>query len=53
MAPTPDPRIISAERLESGIVIKFEDGRCAFFSNKLLHDALPKAKELDESVIAW
>ena len=39
------PRIVYADRLANGIVIAFENGKCAFYSASLLpetfHDAEP------------
>ncbi len=46
-------QIIAAERLTDGIVVKFEDGNCIFYSAELLADTIPRAKKLDESVVDW
>ena len=48
-----DPRILSAERLNRGIVIAFDDGRCALFLDALLYATLPQAEELDERKVEW
>ena len=48
-----DPRITFADLLNDGLVLKFDDGRCAFFSCHLLYDTMPWADELDESDLAW
>ncbi len=53
MTPDHDPRILSAERVTRGIVIIFDDGRCALFSNVLLYATLPQAEELDERKVEW
>lgn len=46
-------RIISADRLEEGVVVKFDDGRCAFYSCALLYATLPQSQELDETELDW
>ncbi len=46
-------RVVSAELLNDGIVIKFQDGRCFFYSASVLLEMIPQAKELDESAVAW
>jgi hypothetical protein len=48
-----DIHIIAAERLPDGIVVKFEDGNCVFYSAKLLAESIPRAKKLDESALDW
>ena len=53
MPPENDPRILSAERLHRGIIIAFDDGRCAFFSETLLYATLPQAEEMDEREVEW
>jgi hypothetical protein len=40
----PLPRIIEAERMEDGVIITFDDGKCAVYSTSLLHDTLPQAE---------
>ncbi len=47
------PNLISAERVDSGLVLKFADGRCAFYSAALLYAAIKQAKILDEEKVAW
>ena len=47
------PRIIAAERLNAGLVIKFENGRCAFYSCAFLFSKLSECKELSEADIEW
>lgn len=39
-------RIASMDRLSDGVVVAFEDGRCAFFSTSLLYEILPQAEDL-------
>ena len=45
----PEPRIKSADVLTNGILISFDDGKCALYSTELLRAALPDATEIDES----
>lgn len=40
----PDPRIISCDRMDSGIVVSFDDGKTALYSAALLRAALPQAR---------
>jgi len=42
------PRIISAERLSDGVVVAFDDGKCALFSASLLHATIPQAEDLTD-----
>ena len=43
-----DPRVLSADRTDNGVVVVFDDGKCAFYSALLLHATLPQAKEIPE-----
>jgi hypothetical protein len=45
------PRIVEALRLRDGVLITFEDGKCAIYSAALLYAVFPKPDELtdDES----
>ena len=43
------PRIAFVDRVEDGVVITFEDGRCAIYSSALLRHFLAQAKEVAES----
>jgi hypothetical protein len=45
-----DHRVIAAERLEEGVVITFEDGRCAIYSASLLYETLPQAQAVEPEV---
>lgn len=47
------PRIVAAERLNTGLVIKFEDGQCAFYSCAFLFSKLPECEQLREADIEW
>ena len=44
-----EPQIDCSERLSTGLVIRFEDGRCGFYSTKLLSDLFPEALTLHET----
>jgi hypothetical protein len=44
----PRSRVKYAEIVGGGIIITFEDGKSALFSNDLLYLALPQAKRLPE-----
>jgi hypothetical protein len=48
-----DVHIIAAERLSDGILVKFEDGNCVFYSAELLAENIPRAKKLDELAAEW
>ncbi len=48
--PPATPRIINAERLDGGVIITFNDGKCAVYSASLLHAKLTEATEVDELV---
>ena len=48
-----DAVIVTAERLSDGLVVKFQDGRCAFYSAVLLSAIFADAEELDEAAVAW
>jgi len=43
------PRVAQADRLEGGIIITFEDGKCAFYPSSLLYASLPQATEIVDS----
>jgi hypothetical protein len=40
------PRIIEALRLRDGVVITFEDGKCALYTSAVLYALFSKADEL-------
>lgn len=44
-----DSRIISADRTSNGIIVTFEDGKCALYSTTLLHAMFSQAQELLDS----
>ena len=43
------PRIIHAERMEDGVIIEFEDGKCAVFPASLLNATIPQANQVNEN----
>jgi len=43
------PRIVSAERVNGGILITYEDGVCAFYSEILLHSIVSQAEQVSDS----
>lgn len=53
MEPRTNPHIIAVERLNDGVVIKFDDGTCGFYPEALLYEVFPKAEPMDESYVAW
>ncbi len=53
MANAVNPGLVTAERVDTGLVIKFADGRCAFYSAAVLYAALSQAKALDEDKVVW
>jgi hypothetical protein len=48
MESSSDTRIVSAERMNEGLIIEFEDGKCAFFPTALLREILPQAIPVEE-----
>lgn len=46
-------KIVNADRMIDGIVIKFDDGRCAFYSCAFLYKALPDCEQLEETDLNW
>ena len=42
----PEPRIVSSDRMDSGIVVSFDDGKTALYSAALLHATLPQARPI-------
>jgi hypothetical protein len=43
-----DARIVAVERLNEGVLVKFQGGRCVFYRDELLYEIIPRAEELDE-----
>lgn len=46
---TMTPTIIFAERMNSGVIITFEDGHVALYTDALLYATLPFAEAIDVS----
>jgi hypothetical protein len=40
----PEPRITFSDRMDNGMVFRFDDGKTAYRSNVLLDDVLPQAQ---------
>jgi hypothetical protein len=50
----PDPRIISCDRMDSGIVVAFDDGKAALFSPALLYATFSQARAMpSDSEDVW
>jgi hypothetical protein len=49
MATPTDPRIISADRMDGGVVISFDDGKTALYPATLLRAMLPQAKQMNDA----
>lgn len=47
------PIIVSAERLNNGIVIKFDNGQCGFYASSFLFSKLSECEELNENDTEW
>lgn len=47
------PEIVAVDRLSGGIVVRFADGSCFFYSASLLYATAPKAELLHENAVAW
>jgi hypothetical protein len=45
--------ITAAERLNDGVLIRFEDGRYVLYSAALLYQLIPQAQERDETAPDW
>jgi hypothetical protein len=46
-----NPSIVSVERIATGLVIEFDDGRTAVFSAALLYASLAKAREISPNFV--
>jgi hypothetical protein len=55
METAPPPHVIDAERLQDGVIITFEDGKTAVYSDSLLHRFFSQAQELQriEDILAY
>lgn len=47
------PVIMAVDRVGGGIVVKFADGRCLFFSALVLQELADKGISLDEQTMDW
>jgi hypothetical protein len=45
-----DRRVVDAERLGGGVIITFDDGKCAVYSAPLLYSILSNANLLEEQI---
>jgi hypothetical protein len=50
MKTQPASLVVSADRLNGGLLIAFDDGKCAFYSSSLLYATFPQAREVKEQV---
>ena len=46
-------KIITAERVNDGLVIQFGDGTVVFYTAAQLHELAPEGKLLDEKFDSW
>lgn len=46
-------RIVTVDRLNNGIVVKFDDGRCVLYPCAFLYAKIAECKELDEAKPSW
>lgn len=46
-------RIVNADRMNDGLIIRFNDGRCAFYSCEVLYATLAKCEELNDKEVFW
>jgi hypothetical protein len=44
-----EPRVDSAEMLSDGVIITFDDGKCAVYSHALLRETLSRAQLVEDS----
>ena len=47
------PQIVTVDKMNGGVIIKFADGNCAFYSCALLYAMLPRCEQLNEEALAW
>jgi hypothetical protein len=48
MKSEPAPRVVQAERWAGGVIITFEDGKCAAYSSQTLRSILSHAMEIKD-----
>jgi hypothetical protein len=44
-----NPRVISADKMDGGVVVSFDDGMTALYSASLLRAMLPQAKQMNDA----
>jgi hypothetical protein len=49
----PTPRIVAADRLADGLVLRFGDGQIGFFSDAYLFSKLSESEHLREGDVEW
>ena len=49
----PAPRIIAADRLNDGLVIKFNNGQCGFYSDAYLFSMLGGSQVQNDTLVKW
>ena len=47
------PILIAVDRLNDGIIVRFNEGTCVLFSTALLYALSPQARATDETEEAW
>lgn len=47
------PAVVATEGLAEGLIVRFEDGTCVFYSAALLYRLMPLADVQDEKAEAW
>lgn len=45
----PAPGIVNVDRFDGGVIVTFDDGRCALYAASLLLATLPQAIEVHDS----
>lgn len=46
-------RIVNVDRMKDGVIIKFDDGKCAFYPCAFLYAKLQECEELNEDDPRW
>jgi DUF971 family protein len=44
-----NPRVISSDKMDGGVVVSFDDGKTALYSASLLRAMLPQAKQMNDA----
>ena len=47
------PVLLAVERLNDGVIVRFDDGICVFFPTALLYTLSPQARAMDETETVW